>query len=198
MNRRRSFLAAVACSLALGVASAAWAAGPAEDLVKNKQTQLTNLVKQNKPDAEVDKVFDSLLDYKVLAEASLGNHWADRTDAEREEFTTLLSKLIRASYRRNLKKTLGYAIEYKGTEPGKEGEVVRTTATKAKASGSDPQSIDIDYVVRSQRIIDVVTDGSSMVNNYRSSFNRIMKKGGFAEVLKRMRKKAADGSASAD
>jgi phospholipid transport system substrate-binding protein len=197
VNRRRSFLVAVACSLVLGVASAAWA-GAAEDLVKNKQTQLTTLVKQNKPDAEVDKVFDSLLDYKVLAEASLGTHWADRTDAEREEFTTLLSKLIRASYRRNLKKTLGYNIEYKGTEPGKDGEVVRTTATKAKASGSDPASIDIDYVVRSQRVIDVVTDGSSMVGNYRSSFNRIMKKGGFAEVLKRMRKKAADGSASAD
>jgi ABC-type transporter MlaC component len=60
----------------------------------------------------------------------------------------------------------------------------------------------IDYVVRnqgsSQRIVDVVTEGSSMVANYRSSFNRIMKKGGFAEVLKRMRKKVASGSSSAD
>jgi hypothetical protein len=37
-----------------------------------------------------------------------------------------------------------------------------------------------------------------MVANYRSSFNRIMKKGGFPEVLKRMRKKVAAGSSSAD
>jgi len=46
--------------------------------------------------------------------------------------------------------------------------------------------------------VDVVTEGSSMVMNYRSSFNRIMKKGGFPEVLKRMRKKVASGSATAD
>ena len=49
-----------------------------------------------------------------------------------------------------------------------------------------------------QRIVDVVTEGSSMVGNYRSSFNRIMKKGGFSEVLKRMRKRAESGQASAD
>jgi phospholipid transport system substrate-binding protein len=62
--------------------------------------------------------------------------------------------------------------------------------------------VSIDYVVRAQgpalRIVDVVTEGSSMVMNYRSSFNRIMKKGGFPEVLKRMRKKAESGSADAD
>jgi hypothetical protein len=37
-----------------------------------------------------------------------------------------------------------------------------------------------------------------MVANYRSSFNRIMKKGGFPEVLKRMRKKVESGSTAAD
>ncbi len=37
-----------------------------------------------------------------------------------------------------------------------------------------------------------------MVVNYRSSFNRIMKKGGFPEVLKRMRKKVSSGGADAD
>ena len=91
-------------------------------------------------------------------------------------------------------------MAYKGTEKGKDGDVVRTVATSTKDAREEPMSI--DYVVRSQtagqRIVDVVTEGSSMVANYRSSFARIMKKGGFPEVLKRMRKKVASGSSSAD
>ncbi|HVY27736.1 MAG TPA: ABC transporter substrate-binding protein [Polyangiaceae bacterium] len=200
MTSRRSFVTAALLSLALSAAPAVWAANPAEEFVKAKQTELMKLVKQGRPDAEVDKVFDQVLDYRILAEAALGEHWADRTDAERQEFTQLLSKLVRNSYRKNLKKTLGYDVTYKGTEKGKDGDVVRTVATSTKDAREEPLSI--DYVVRAesagQRIVDVVTEGSSMVMNYRSSFNRIMKKGGFPEVLKRMRKKADSGSTAAD
>lgn len=199
MTARRTFLTLALACAALALAPTALAAS-AEDFVKTKQTELMKLLKQGKPDAEVDKVFDQVLDYRVLAEAALRDHWAERTDAERAEFTDLLAKLVRASYRKNLKKTLGYDVAYKGSEKGEDGEVVRTVATNTKDAREEPMSI--DYVVRSQaasqHIVDVVTEGSSMVANYRSSFNRIMKKGGFAEVLKRMRKKAASGSASAD
>jgi phospholipid transport system substrate-binding protein len=199
VTARRQFLSLAAASLLLSLAPLALAAS-AEDFVKAKQTELMKLVKQGKPDAEVDKVFDQVLDYRGLAEAALRDHWADRSEPEREEFTGLLAKLVRASYRKNLKKTLGYDIAYKGTDQGKDGEVVRTVATSTKNARQEPLSI--DYVVRTQgagqRIVDVVTEGSSMVGNYRSSFNRIMKKGGFPEVLKRMRKRAESGQASAD
>lgn len=200
MTARRSFFKLLVCAAALAVAPVAFAATSAEDFVKSKQTELMNLVKQGKGDTEVDKVFDQVLDYRVLAEAALGQHWADRTPGERDEFTQLLSKLVRASYRKNLKKTLGYDVSYQGTEKGKDGEVVRTVAKNAKDAREEPMSI--DYVVRNQtsgpRIVDVVTEGSSMVGNYRSSFNRIMKKGGFPELLKRMRKKAESGETSPD
>lgn len=198
MTARRSFLSALLCAAALSVTPVAFAAS-AEDFVKAKQTELTKLVQSGK-DADVDKVFDQVLDYRVLAEAALGDHWAERTPAEKDEFTDLLSKLVRNSYRKNIKKTLGYEVTYKGTEKGKNGEVVRTVAKNLKDAREEP--ISIDYVVRAQssgqRIVDVVTEGSSMVNNYRSSFGRIMKKGGFPEVLKRMRKKVSSGGADAD
>lgn len=199
MIARRHLLTLAAASLCLALVPSAHAAS-AEEFVKAKHAELTKLLKQGRPDAEVDKVFDQVLDYRILAEASLGEHWAGRSPAEREEFTALLSKLVRASYRKNLKKTLGYEVTYQGTEKGKDGEVVRTIAKSTKDARQEPLSI--DYVVRTEggapRIVDVVTEGSSMVGNYRSSFNRIMKKSGFPEVLKRMRKKAESGSDSAD
>ncbi len=132
MILRRTFLTLVACSALLATAPLALAAGPAEDFVKAKQTQLLSLVKQGKPDAEVDKVFNEVLDYRVLAEAALGDHWADRTAEEREEFTKLLSQLVRNSYRKNLKKTLGYDVAYKGADKASNGDVVHTVATSTK------------------------------------------------------------------
>jgi phospholipid transport system substrate-binding protein len=199
MIARRPFLTLVAAAFAVALAPPILAAS-AEDFVKSKQAELMKLLKAGKSDAEVDKVFDQVLDYRVLAERALRDHWAERTAAERDEFTALLSKLVRASYRKNLKKTLGYEVTYKGTEKGKDGEIVRTVAKNVKNAREEPLSI--DYVVSSDggppRVVDVVTEGSSLVNNYRSSFNRIMKKGGFAELLKKMRKKAASGSTTAD
>jgi phospholipid transport system substrate-binding protein len=199
VTNRRTFLTLAVGSLVLAAAPVALASS-AEDFVRAKQTELMALLKNNRPTSEIDKVFDQVLDYRNLAESALRDHWAERTDAEKQEFTTLLSKLVRASYRKNLKKTLGYEVTYQGTEKVEEGEVVRTIAKNTKNAREEPLSI--DYVVRSQggsqRIVDVVTEGASMVGGYRSSFNRIMKKGGFAEVLKRMRKKAESGSSSAD
>jgi phospholipid transport system substrate-binding protein len=41
----------------------------------------------------------------------------------------------------------------------------------------------------SWRVQDIVTEGSSLVKNYRQQFTRIIKKDGFPELLKRMKTK---------
>ena len=42
-------------------------------------------------------------------------------------------------------------------------------------------------------VLDVVTEGSSLLNNYRSQFRKIIKKQGFAELMRRMRTKLEKG-----
>jgi phospholipid transport system substrate-binding protein len=201
VTSRRKFIALAVSALALTAAPFTASAAPsAEGFVKSKHAELIALLKQNAPDAKVDKVFDQVLDYQALAQAALRDHWEARTPEERKEFTDLLSKLVRASYRKNLRKTLGYEIEYRGSVKGEAGEVVRTVARNKADAREEPVSI--DYVVRAeggaQRVIDIVTEGSSLVGNYRSSFNRIIKKSGFPEVLNKMRKKLEQGGGDVD
>ena len=201
MTARRTFLTLALCSLVLAIAPLAQAAEtPAQAFVTQAQDDLFKAVKAGKPDGEVDKVFNRVLDYQVLAEAALRDHWEGLKPQEREEFVKLLSQLVRNSYRKNLKKTLGYGIEYKGTSAAEGGDLVLTVATSSTDKREEPMTI--DYLVSKKsgamRIVDVVTEGSSMVANYRSSFNRIMKKGGFPDLIKRMQKKAASGSSGAD
>ena len=142
----------------------------------------------------MDTAFDAVLDYKNLAIATLES-WDQRTPAEREEFTAVLKDLVRNAYRRNLKKTLGYDVDYKGESDSDAGKIVKTVAHNTKNAREEPVSV--DYVVHQVDgkwlIYDIVTEGSSLIRNYKNQFRRVIQKHGFDELLKRMKAKRDHG-----
>lgn len=202
MTARRTFLTLALASFSLAVAplASADAEPPAQAFIRKKQEELMALLKAGKPDTEVDKVFNSLLNYDVLAEASLGNEWGNRNADEKAEFTKLLSQLVRNSYRKNLKNTLGYKISYTKTEKVDGRDVVYTEAENVKKPREE--KIEISYFVTGEgeqrRIVDVVTEKTSMVSSYRSNFTKVIKKDGFPKLIEKMKKKVASGSTKAD
>jgi phospholipid transport system substrate-binding protein len=202
VTARRTFLTLALASFSLAVAplASADAEPPAQAFIRKKQEELMALLKAGKPDTEVDKVFNSLLNYDVLAEASLGNEWGNRNADEKAEFTKLLSQLVRNSYRKNLKNTLGYKISYTKTEKVDGRDVVYTEAENVKKPREE--KIEISYFVTGEgeqrRIVDVVTEKTSMVSSYRSNFTKVIKKDGFPKLIEKMKKKVASGSTKAD
>jgi phospholipid transport system substrate-binding protein len=198
-----AFVAALlSCSTGLALAAPGRAAAKnesqnlasASDTIKECQQRLTTLLKKGPTSGdEISASIDGLLDYQTLAEHSLGRYWAERTPAEREEFTAVLTQLVRASYRKHLSKTLDYDVTYVGESPVEEGTLVKSQAKNRTKKREDPVSI--DYVARRAndrwRVIDIVTDGTSLVKNYRSQFHRIMKKDGFKELMRKLNRKLA-------
>jgi phospholipid transport system substrate-binding protein len=194
---RRTSKVIAAFAFALSLSLPAFGA-EAENFVKGKQTELSDLVSKAKSaedEKRLDSAFDSVFDYENLAKSTLKDSWDQRTPAERAEFTTLLKDLVRKAYRRNIKKTLGYEIDYKGEEDGDAGKVVRTVAHNKKNNREEPVSI--DYVVHQVDgkwlINDIVTEGASLAHTYRNQFRRIIDKKGFDELLKRMKAKRDKG-----
>lgn len=194
--RRTSKLVA-AFAFALSLSLPAFGA-EAENFVKGKHTELTDLVVKAKSAADekkLDAAFDAVFDYEALAKATLKDSWEQRTPTERAEFTAVLKDLVRNAYRRNIKKTLGYEIDYKGEEDGEAGRVVRTVAHNRKNSREEPVSI--DYVVHQVDgkwlINDIVTEGASLAHTYRNQFRKVIEKKGFEELLKRMKAKRDKG-----
>jgi phospholipid transport system substrate-binding protein len=172
-------------------------AGSAQSYLEGKQKELTELIKKPKsaPNDERLKVtFDALLDYSAFAQDSLEEDWQKLSDKEKAEFQALLKTLIQRSYTKNLRNTLDYNIVFKGETKAKKGELVQTVA-KHK---TDPrkESISIDYLVHETggnwRVYDIITEGESLVKNYKSQFRRVIKKDGFSGLLERMRAKAAE------
>lgn len=187
----------VTLALALSLSLPAFAA-EAENFVKGKHTELTELVSKAKSkddEKKLDAAFDAVFDYEGLAKATLKDSWEQRTPAERAEFTAVLKDLVRNSYRRNIKKTLGYEVDYKGEQDGDAGKVVRTVAHNKSNAREEPVSI--DYVVHQVdgkwQIYDIVTEGSSLIRNYRNQFRRVIEKKGFDELLRRMKAKRDKG-----
>ena len=191
MNRR---LFCLVCALVtFGFASPVWAEGP-EAFVKAKQEELVKILRAGGPDEDkkLEVIFNTMLDYDALAQLSLDKHWSGLSESERAEFTALLKQLVQRAYRKNIKKTLNYEVTYKGEGQANNGQLVRTVARNKEKPREQP--VNVDYVLHQVggqwRIFDVVTEGSSMVTNYKSQFGRIIKKSGFAELLKKMRSKA--------
>lgn len=188
-----------ALALALSLSLPAFGA-EAENFVKGKHGELTELVSKAKSaddEKKLDAAFDSVFDYDALAKATLKDSWEQRTSAERAEFTAVLKDLVRGAYRRNIKKTLGYEVAYKGEQDADAGKVVRTVARSRTNVREEPVSIDyaVHQVGGKWQIFDIVTEGSSLARNYRNQFRKVIEKKGFDELLKRMKAKREKGGA---
>lgn len=183
--------------LVLGGAGVAHA-GVATDVVKAKQTAMFDLLKQPASadnDKKLQGIFDEMLDYAGLAEASLGSEWGARSDAEKAQFSELLKQLVRKAWEKNLRKTLAYDIEYVAEEPRDGATYVKTKAKSRSDAREEPIEIEYKMVSKDGKVLvgDIVTEGVSLVSSYRSQFTKIVKKDGFPALIQKMKDKIAKG-----
>lgn len=189
MRIRHFFSAALLCLSVTTMAAAASAdVAGAQSFVEKEHGQLKKLVEQNAPSTEVSRVIDGMVDYDELARRTMGNpcpvgvpnctnHWKDLSADQQREVTSLLKQLVEKNYHKNLNKTRDYDVTYRGAkEQGENLAKIRTEA-KSKAKPRDP-AVQVDYVIMgsgaSYKVIDIVTEGSSMTKNYYDQFHRML------------------------
>jgi phospholipid transport system substrate-binding protein len=196
VKQRMMHLVAAAVSLALtfGALGSAFA-GMATDAVKTKQEALFGLLQQGGTDTKkIDALVDDMFDYTAFAQGSLGNEWAPRTDAEKAQFTDLLTQLVRRAYRRNLKKIAGYDVQYLGEDPAQGGVLVKSKSISKTDARADP--VEINFQVQDKgggkwKVVDLVAEGQSQVESFRGQFGSIIKKSGFAAAIQKMKDRLA-------
>jgi phospholipid transport system substrate-binding protein len=195
-------------SLAPVAAYAAPSAGAGTTAVKSANEKIAELLKQkttagSKEEKELaGKVTTSVrdfLDIDELGKRAMGTNWAKLSDAQQKEFLTLLRALIEDSYIKGLRANVQYAVEYKGETQDKDKNTVVLTTIKAERKGR-PLTIKVDYVLVETkgklRAFDVRTDGVSLVDNYKSMFDKIMTKDGADGLIAKMKKKQAAGASA--
>ena len=177
-----------------GASHAAKADGPTAFL-KSKDKKLKPLLANtDKNKKKILNTISSMMDFNTLCKDSLGKHWDSRSDSERKDFSDTLRALIEKNLIRRLKDSKDHIITYgEETVSGQTGSVV--TVVKAGA-GPRADETEIIYKMRKKGkswiVTDMITDGISLVSNYRDQFNSHITKDGWDGLMKRMKDKLAE------
>jgi phospholipid transport system substrate-binding protein len=193
MIKQAGTLAIVMLALLLAAAPAS-AATPTETLKAYGEVVLKILEdpalksperKQDRRTA-VRKVAEEVFDIGETAKRALGPHWQQRTPAEREEFTQLFADLLESTYIARIDEYGGERIRYTGEKIDGDTAIVQTRVLTKKGSEAP---IDARMIRRGDKwyIYDVMIEGVSLVNNYRTQFDRIIRSASYAELVKRLR-----------
>ncbi len=139
---------------------------------------------------ELEEIVSEYMDFDEMAVRVLGRHWKVQSPKNKEEFKRLFKELLFQSY---VDKFDNYVC-------GREkvlyiGQVIRGryALVKTKVIGYKDTDVVVEYRLKRKpdgwKVYDVVVEGISLVQNYRSQFNSILCRESFDSLLDRLREK---------
>jgi len=145
--------------------------------------------------ARVKRLVTDIADVRGAAAAALEREWDVRTPAERDEFTRLFAELLERGLVARLAGTVnpvnGILMTWQGeTRVNDEARVATVVESR------DGRKIIVVYRMTERRgrwlVRDVVVDGISTTDNYRSQFKRVLRQGSYATLVAQLRAKLGE------
>jgi phospholipid transport system substrate-binding protein len=136
--------------------------------------------------AAVREVAAQVFDMTETARRSLGRHWHGRTPAQQEEFVQLFADLLERTYIAKIDFYGGEQLQFSGeTIDGGYAVVRGKVITRQRAE----VPVEARLRQRDDRwlIYDVVIESVSLVGNYRSQFDRIIRASSYEELVRRLK-----------
>jgi len=131
-----------------------------------------------------------LFDFEEMAKRSLGPHWRRITPQQRKEFVIVFRELLEKTYADQIDLYEGQKVVYINENVDQNYAAVDT-----RVIGKNDEAFSVVYKLHRTHgkwaIYDVVAENISIVNNYRSQFNRVITKSSFEELVKTMKEKAS-------
>ena len=151
--------------------------------------------KQKERREQLRRVIFARFDFAEMARRSLGPEWRRRTPAEQQEFINLFTDLLQDSYIGTIESYSGDKVGYNRELQEKDNAEVQTTLT-TKGDAAYSINYRLRLVDKDWKVYDVVIENISVVNNYRSQFNRVITKSSYEELVRSMKEKIVSGRAS--
>jgi len=186
----RRCLSLVAAGTVLSVGPA-WAGAPTDQLKESMDevirildhSAVNRAAMEKERQADIHKVIERIFDFPEAARLTLGAHWQDRTDPERKEFIELFSDLLERTCISYIGLYSGEKVRYVGESVGGNYGAVRTTVVTKQGT-----ELPIDYWMhrRGDRwlVYDVSVESVSLISNYRSQLNKIIRTASYGELVK--------------
>jgi phospholipid transport system substrate-binding protein len=172
------------------------AAGPTEQvratvdkvLVIVRNPNLRSSAQKKDLQARLTEIINPRFDFAEMAKRALGPHWGRRTTEEQREFVKLFAALLGRSYADRIESYTSQKVLYTREVEDKNYAEVDTTIVSDKQ-----EKVSINYKLHSVdkewRVYDLVIEDISVVNNYRSQFNRVIARSSFEELVRMLKEK---------
>jgi phospholipid transport system substrate-binding protein len=134
------------------------------------------------------EVLTPIFDYDEMSKRALGAHWRRRTPAEQEEFVILFRDFLERVYSDKIDLYGGERVVF-----GR--ETIDTDFARIETTIINPKGEEIAVIYKLRRgngkwkVYDAVVENVSLVNNYRSQFDRVIASASYEELIKRLREK---------
>jgi len=157
-------------------------------LVVLKDPRLKPPAKQTERRDQLKQVLFTRFNFAEMAKRSLGSNWSRRTPQEQEEFVRLFTEVLERAYADIIETYLDEKIVYLNEKVDAGYADVNSKVVTTKG---DEYSINYraQLVGNEWKIYDVVAENISLVNNYRSQFNRVIAKSSYEELVRRLKDK---------
>ncbi len=195
---RRSWTPVVGI-LYLLVAVLARAGGPTDELratIEKVQmilndSQLKAAAKKGERLDKLRQVIQPKFDFTEMAKRSLGANWQRRNADEQREFVKVFSELLENAYVDSIQSYDGEKVLFTNEKQDKEYAELDTKIVTKKG-----EEFSVNYKLHqasgSWKVYDVVIENISIVNNFRSQFNRVIAKSSYEELVRAMKEKRFD------
>jgi phospholipid transport system substrate-binding protein len=192
------FLLSAVWLSALGLATA----GEPTDLVRQITDQVLKILEDPQFQApnrhaerqeRLHKIAEQVFDWQEMARRALAVHWRERTPQEQQEFVRLFRDLVEGTYINRLESAIQEKreVQYVGEQVDGSRAAVKTNVVTRRN-----QQVPIEYRLQKADgrwlIYDVLVEGISLVNNYRSQFNRIITSSSYNDLVQKMKNRQGD------
>jgi phospholipid transport system substrate-binding protein len=190
-------LSIVGLGILLLVQSAWVAAGVPGDQVRQTADKLLAILtdpqlkgesKKTERREKLKEVIYQRFDFTEMAKRSLGSEWQRRSPEEQKEFVKLFTDLLERAYLDQIESYNGEKFQYL-----KEREDNNYAQVDTKIIDNKGREFSVSYRLLNRngnwKVYDVVIEDISLVNNYRSQFNRVLAKSPYEQLVKTMKEK---------
>ena len=163
-------------------------------MLENRDQQIKSILKGTdnytaEQRAELKELINGVIDFRVMAQRALGEHWEDLSTEQRDEFVSVFRDVVRAQSMSDLG-VYNSKVTYDQIEVHDDSAFVRTR-TKYKG-----RTTPVEYVLERRdeawRAEDIIVDGVSTAEGYARSFQTVVRQRGFETLMKSLRKKRTE------
>lgn len=190
-----TFILAAQPALCQPAAEARQALAQAVSLIMDdiKSPTYANPATRSEARAKIEKEVYRIFDFSEFSSRTVGQRWRSFSANEKKSFEDAFANLLFNTY---LNKVTGYngeQVAYTGETVSPKGDIVEVHTT---ITLDDNKKIPVNYRMLSKdgqwRVFDVIIENISLVRNYRTQFQDILKSAPPSELIERINQKARE------